>query len=205
MQLTRAGPLVLIATLATAIHAAPASLDYTLKRDDPATCSIDVRDLYDGLTIVAAANDTLNIRWDMFGTSAENIEVGDIVWFDTKHPNEHEVFTAVLGGNTGYADGVVNFLLQDYANQAVGISGPDHKLSNDTAAMFKVLCQECHSSADLGQLVGKSCTFEEVDPTLNGNGQCVVFNGVNTVAKMEQCESGKKEQQFNMYAAAVKP
>ncbi|KAK7059871.1 hypothetical protein R3P38DRAFT_3384499 [Favolaschia claudopus] len=173
----------LLATLATAASAAPAS-----KRQN--TCALQN---LGGLSVTASADSSGKTRWDVFTISSGLIQQGDLAWFTDGQPNGNEVFTAAVGSQPNL------FTFHRRNAQAIGVSG-SKLLASDTPAVFKVSCGSCDDFASGNQLAANECTFELTDGS-NGIGECITFEASGSVVQLQDCEAGNAGQQMGIFSA----
>ncbi|KAJ7777425.1 hypothetical protein B0H16DRAFT_1301527 [Mycena metata] len=171
----------LLAAFVSAAVAAPA----THKRQN--TCPLQN---LSGLTVSASADPSGKTRWDLFTTSSELIQTGDLAWFPNDQPNGNEVFTATVGSQPDL------FTFQRKAAQEIGASG--------TGAGSKLLAASspatCDAFASGSELAANGCTMQLVDDSGNGLGQCITFVAAHSVVQVEACD-GSAGQSFGIFSA----
>jgi acyl-CoA synthetase (AMP-forming)/AMP-acid ligase II len=173
----------LLAAFVSAAVAAP-----TNKRQ--ASCQLD---RISALTVVAAADPNGKTRWDVFASSSELVQEGDLGWFVKDEPDQNEIFTAKPGPQSDLFTFQTNGV-------AIGVSGSELH-PNGTAATFKVSCGRCNDFATSNDLAADGCTFELTDGT-DGVGQCMTFEAANSVVQLQGCQSGSLGQTFEIFSAS---
>ncbi|KAJ7035573.1 hypothetical protein C8F04DRAFT_1097724 [Mycena alexandri] len=178
----------LLAAIVSAAVAAPA----THKRQN--TCPLQN---LSGLTVTASADPSGKTRWDVFTTSSELIQTGDLAWFVNNQPNGNEVFTATVGSQPDL------FTFQRKDAQEIGASGTgagSKLLAASSPATFQVTCSQCDAFASGNDLAANGCTMQLVDDSGNGLGQCIAFAAANSVVQVEACD-GSAGQSFGIFSA----